>query len=97
MDANEAGGFEDALEEADGHDLVGVVGETCSEGEEAPAGAGEREPDARWDLLHDEVIGNLAEEVAPIEDCVNLIELGPFEVEVFFCSRDVCVVEIGAV
>ena len=97
MYPNEAGSFENALEEANGHDLVRVVGEACAEGKEAPAGTGKWEPYPRGYLLQYQVVGDLAEQVSAIEDGIDLVELSSLEIEVFFGTGDVCIVEVGAI
>jgi hypothetical protein len=95
--ADEAAGLEDTLEEADDHDLPGMVHESGAESEKAPCHAGGGQPDSRADFLHDQVVWNLAEEISAIEDRVDLVELCAFEVEVFSGSRDVGIVQIGSV
>lgn len=68
MDADEAAGFEEGLEEADDHYLGWGGGEGGAEGEDAPDETCCWEPDSGADLLEDEVVGDLAEEVAAVED-----------------------------
>lgn len=53
-----------------------MVGEARAEGEEAPAEASAWEPDVRRDFLEDEVVRDLAEKVATVEDSVDLVKLG---------------------
>lgn len=74
-----------------------MVGEACAEGKEAPAGAGKWEPYPRGHPLQYQVVGDLAEEVSAIENGVDLVELGSLEIEVFFGTGDVCVIEVGAI
>jgi hypothetical protein len=95
--ADEAAGLEDTLEEADDHDLPGVVHESGAESEEAPCHASGGQPDSRADFLHDQVVWDLAKEVASIKDRVDLVKLCAFEVEVFSGSRDVGIVQVGSV
>jgi hypothetical protein len=52
-----------------------MMGEACSEGEKAPAKASHGQPDAWRNLLQNEVVGDLTEEVAAVEDSVYLVEL----------------------
>jgi len=92
LHSDEAAGLEDTLEEADDHDLPGVMHESGAESEKTPCHASGGQPDSRADFLHDQVVGNLAEEVASIEDRVDLVELCALEVEVFSSARDVCIV-----
>jgi len=49
--------------------------EACAEGKETPSETSGRKPNARWHFLEDEVVGHLAQEVATVEDGVDLVEL----------------------
>lgn len=95
--ADEAAGLEDSLEETNDHDLPGVVHERGAESEKAPCHASGGQPDSWADFLHDQVVRNLAEKISAIEDCVDLVELRAFEVEILPSPRDVCIVEVGSV
>ena len=74
-----------------------MVCEACAKCEEAPAGTGKREPDSGRHLLQYQVVGNLAQEVSAIENGVDLVQLGSLEVEVFFGTGDVRIIEVGAI
>ena len=74
-----------------------MVGEACAEGKEAPARTGKWKPYPRGYLLQYQVVGDLAEQVSAIEDGIDLVELGSLEIEVFFGTGDVCIVEVGAI
>ena len=97
LHADEAAGFENSLEETDDHDLPGVVHECRAESEKTPRHASGRQPESGADFLHDQVVRDLAQKITPVKDCVDLVELGAFEVEVFAGAGYIGVVEVGAV
>lgn len=47
--------------------------------------------------MYDQVVGDLTEEIAAVENGVDLVELGAFEGEFFAHAGDVGVVEVCAV
>ena len=65
--------------------------------QQPPAETRGRQPDARRDLLQNQIIRDLAEHVSAVEDGVDLVQLGSGEVQVFFHAADVGVVEVRAV
>lgn len=67
--SNKSRGLEDSLEEANDHDLPWVVREPGAEGQQAPCNHAAREIDAGRELLQREIVGNLAQDIAAIEDC----------------------------
>lgn len=74
-----------------------MVHERCAEGEQAPCHTSGGQPESGADFLHDQVVRDLAQKVASVENGVDLVELSAFEVEIFAGTGDVGVVQVGAV
>ena len=74
-----------------------MVHECRAESEKTPRHASGRQPESGADFLHDQVVRDLAQKIASVKDCVDLVELCAFEVEIFAGAGDVGVVQVGAV
>lgn len=94
---DEGGGLGYALEEADGHDALGVVhggGHHSQAGPDQHAG---REEVSRLHIVQRQVGGDLADDVADREAGVDHVQLVAHEAEVFLHARDVGIAEVGSV
>lgn len=95
--ADKGGGLGDTLEEADGHDALGIMDGGGYHGQAGPDDHASGEEVSRLDVVQRQVRRDLANHVADGEARVDLVQLVPHEAEVLFHPGYVRIVEVGTV
>lgn len=99
LHAHKARRLKSPLPKANDHNLPRMPRKRRAQRQQTPTETRRRQPDTGRAFLQNQIIRDLADQVAGVENGVDLIELRAAggEVQLFACARDVCVAEVGAV